>query len=189
MISKDAFKLRTMFFFQSVLLALGLVLINGYSASSATFRYTSATTETIYTEGETTINGVTYDGTFINSIFDPFAMMFRQFSGLFSITDGSLGEAVAVAAVQTNPSDRTLLGEEGIARTEYLANLQDVALIPEVITLPEGLSEFDFKFIPAPVAGTPTVLARGWSVEKVSEPGAIVAIGFLGSGLLMMGKG
>ena len=177
-----------MFFFKSFLLALSLISIHAYSASSATFRYKSETTETTYTEGETTVNGVTYDGTFVNSIFDPFAMMFRRFSGFFSVTDGSLGEAVAVAAVQTNPTNRLSLGEEGIARTEYLAEPQDVASIPGAITFPSSLSEFDFKFAPAPVAETPTVLARGWSVETVSEPGIIVALGFFGGSLLMMGK-
>lgn len=177
-----------MVFFKSVFLALGLILINGYSASSATFRYTFGTTETIYTEGETTVNGVTYDGTFVNSIFDFFSMMPRQFSGLFSVTDGSLGEAVAVAAVQTNPTNRLLFGEEGIARTEYFANLQDATSIPGAVTFPPGLSEFDLKFVPAPVANTPTVLAQGWSAERVNEPGVIVAICFLAGGLLIKRK-
>lgn len=172
----------------SVLLGLSFVFISGNSASSATFKYRSGTTETTYTKGEITRNGVTYDGTFINSIFDPFAMMFRQFSGVFSITNGSLGEAVAVAAVQISPIDRTLLAEEGIARTEYFANLQDVASIPGAITFPPGLREFDFKFVPAPIAGAPTVLAQGWSVSKVSEPGAIFALAFLGSSLFKIGK-
>ena len=172
----------------SVLFGLSFVCVTEHSASSATFKYTSGTTETIYIEGETTREGITYDGTFINSIFDPFAQMFRQFSGVFSIINGSLGEAVTVAAVQISPIDRLSLGEEGIARTEYLADLQDVALIPGAITFPPGLREFDFKFVPAPVAGVPTVLARGWSVNRVNEPGAIVTLGFLGGGLLMIRK-
>lgn len=172
--------------FTRILLALVIVFVNGYAASSATFRYRSGTTETTYTKDETTRDGITYDGTFVNSVFDPFAQIARQFFGLFSVTDGLLGEAVTVAAVQTRPIDRTSLGEEGIARTEYLANLQDVDLIPGAITFPPGLSKFDFKFVPAPIAGTPTILAQGWSVEKVSEPGVIVAISFLGFGLLLM---
>ena len=172
----------------SILLGLSFVCITGNSVSSATFKYTSRTTQTIYTEGKTTRDGVTYDGTFINFIFDPFAQMFRQFSGVFSITNGSLGEAVAVAAVQISPRDRLSLGEEGIARTEYLANLQDVALVPGAITFPPGLREFDFKFVPAPVAGVPTVLAQGWSVNKISEPGAIITLGLLGMGLLIRKK-
>lgn len=177
-----------MFFFQSLILALTLVSITGRFTSCATFRYISGTTETTYTEGKTTVNGTTYDGTFTNAVFDPFAMIFRQFSGLFSVTDGSLGEAVAVAAVQTNPSDRILLGEEGIARTEYFTELQNVALIPEAITFPPSLREFDFKFAPAPVANAPTVLARGWSVEKVNEPGILVAMGFFYVGLMIIRK-
>ena len=121
-------------------------------------------------------------------MFDPIAMMFRQFSGLFSITDGSLGKAVAVATVQTSPIDRTSLGEEGIARIEYFADSQDVALVPGAVSFPPNLSEFDFKFIPASVAGSPTVLTQGWSVEKVNEPHVIAALGFLGAGFLMMNK-
>lgn len=113
----------------------------------------------------------------------------HRISSFFSITEGSLGEAVAVKAVQTSPEDRTALGEEGIAQIEYFAFLQDVASLPNAVTVPPGLSEFDFKFVPAPIAGAPTVVSKGWEVASVPEPGTAIALGFLGGSMLLTKKG
>ena len=170
------------------LLALNLVFTSSQPAFSATFRYRTAITDSLYTEGRTTIAGVTYDGTFSNSIFDPFARIFRQFSGFFSVTQGSLGTAVAVRAVQSSPEDRTSLGEEGIALIQYLADAQDVSSIPNAFIFPAGLTEFDFKFVPAPIANSPTVLSKGWSVETVPEPSIVAALGLLGSCTFLVKK-
>jgi hypothetical protein len=170
------------------MLALNLVFTSSQPAFSATFRYKTAITDTLYTEGRTTIGGVTYDGTFKNSIFDPFAQIFRQFSGFFSVSQGSLGGAVTVRAVQSSPEDRTSLGEQGIALSQYLADAQDVASIPNAVIFPAGLTEFDFKFVPAPIAKSPTVLSKGWSVETVPEPSIVGVLGLLGSYMFVVKK-
>ncbi|MEL7039666.1 MAG: hypothetical protein AAFO04_29255 [Cyanobacteria bacterium J06592_8] len=157
-------------------------------AQSATFIYQTATIESVYTERPTTINNITYDGIFQNSVFDPFAMRFREFSGFFVVTEGSLGGAMAVQAVQNSPVDRTTLGGSGIAEIEYFSFLQDATSVPDAVSIPPGLSEFNFQFVPASVAGTPTVISQGWFVTSVPEPITLVALGLIPGSLLFSKK-
>lgn len=177
---------------KNVLIAIATLLstwswgmIAPQDALGATFRYQTTVTDTRLSENPTSVNGVLYDGTFENFIFDPFAMMFRRFSGLFAVETGTLGEAVSILAVQTTPTDRTSLGEAGIARIEYLAEPQDITSVPGSLVIPPGLSEFDFQFIPAPVAGQPTVVTQNWTVTQVRDPSTVIALSFLGSCLLL----
>ena len=84
--------------------ALSLAFINGNPVQAATFRYTIAQSETLYKEDKTILNGVEYDGSFINSVFDPVTNVTNDMFGFFSIISGSLGKAMAVEAVQKKPS-------------------------------------------------------------------------------------
>lgn len=137
----------------TTLSVFGLTLFDTHPAQSATFKYTTAVGETIYTENSTNVNGANYDGTFVNSIFDPFAQTFREFSGFFVITRGSSRFApIRLSSLQAQ-----------------------LNLI--------------FSSFGAPVAGSPTVVSRGWSVERIPEPNIVLALALLsGSGMLFIKK-
>ena len=166
--------------------AICLVLAATPAAIAASFRYTTLTTNAIYTEGETAIAGSSYDGTFANTTFNPFSGLSQTFSGFYQVQDGKLGEAVSLIAVQKRPTDRTGLGADGTARIEYLATPQLVATVPGAFTVPPGLTEFDFKFSPAAVANAPVFLSNGWTVESVPEPNtSLLWLGLLGLGSLI----
>jgi hypothetical protein len=46
-----------------------------------------------------------------------------------------------------------------------------------------------FGLFGAPVAGNPTVVSRGWSVERIPEPNIVLALALLGgSGMLFTKK-
>ena len=167
--------------------ALSLAFINGNPVQAATFRYTIAQSETLYKEDKTILNGVEYDGSFINSVFDPVTNVTNDMFGFFSIISGSLGKAMAVEAVQKSPVDRTTLGDLWTVQAEYLATPEAVTKVPGAVTQPPGLTEFDFKFVPSKASGEPTVLSKGWSAEKVPEPSAILSLGVF-SGLLLLKK-
>ena len=47
---------------------------------------------------------------------------------------------------------------------------QPVTTVPDGFTVPPGITEFDFKFVPAAVAGAPVILSNGWVAELLSEP-------------------
>lgn len=167
---------------------LGVALVTMSPSMAATFRYTTLTTQTVYTEGPTVIAGTPYDGTFVNNIFNPFSGLAQTFSGFYRIQTGTLGEAVSLNAVQQRPTDRTDLGDIGITRIEYFATPQPVAAIPGAFTVPPGLTEFDFQFVPAAVAGAPVVLSQGWSAESVPESSSpLMWAGFVGLGLGLKG--
>lgn len=74
------------------------------------------------------------------------------------------------------------------ALAEYLADAQDVSSIPNAFIFPASLTEFNFKFVPAPIANSPTVLSKGWSVETVPEPSIVAALGLLGSCTFLVKK-
>ena len=162
---------------------LSFVLFDAPLALSATFRYKTSITDTLFTENPTIVNGIHYDGTFENSIFNPFSQTFIQFFGFFAIEEGVLGESVSLKAVQNSPVDRTFLGESGITQIQYFNQLQNVATIPDALVIPPNLSQFDFKFVPATVANRPTVVTQGWTVSRVPESDLVIALGFLGIGL------
>ncbi|MDY7012709.1 MAG: PEP-CTERM sorting domain-containing protein [Cyanobacteriota bacterium] len=165
------------------------VLFSGLPANSATFLYVGGTSETRYTEGSTTFNGITYDGVFETTFFSPISMSVLELSGFFSIVGGMLGEAVSIRAVQQSPEDRTGIGDAGVTQTDYSDTLQDVASLSEpFLTIPPGLTEFDFKFVPGPIANAPTVVSKGWTVTLVPEPSSAIALAFLGGGLLATNK-
>ncbi len=172
----------------TVLSVVSSVMVDVPTALSATFRYKTSVTDTLFTEEPTSVNGVLYDGTFENFIFDPFAMRFRGFFGLFSLEEGILGGSISVRAVQTSPIDRTFIGEEGIAKIEYLAFPENVATVPGALIIPPNLGKFDFKFIPAPVARQPTVVTVDWTVTQVPEPNTVLALSFLGFSLFLTKK-
>ena len=155
---------------------LGMTLITMQPARPATFQYTTLTTKTVYTEDPTVIAGAPYDGVFVNNIFNPFLGLEQTFSGFYRIQMGKLGEAVFLRTVQQRPTDRTDIGEAGIANIEYLETPQTVAAIPDAFLAPPGLTEFDFKFVSAAVAGAPVVLSKGWSAELVPESNHPLAI-------------
>ncbi|MGB3296553.1 MAG: hypothetical protein WBB01_26505 [Phormidesmis sp.] len=164
--------------------AVCLVLTAASSSIAASFRYTTLTNQTTYTEGATAIAGSPYEGTFTNTIFNPFSGLAQTFSGFYQVQSGKLGEAVSLIAVQKRPTDRTGLGDDGTTRIEYLATPQSVATVPGAFTVPPGLAEFDFKFSPAVVASAPVVLSNGWVAESVPEPStAFTLLGLLGLGL------
>ena len=94
---------------------------------------------------------------------------------------------MAVEAVQKSPIDRTTLGDLWAVQVEYLATAEAVTTVPGAVTQPPGLTEFDFKFVPTKAIGGPTVLSKGWSSEKVPEPGAVLSLGVF-SGLLLLKK-
>ena len=169
--------------------ALSLAFINGNPVQAATFRYTAGRTETLYKEDKTILNGVEYDGSFINSVFNPDTNERFEASGFFSIISGFLGKAMALEAVQKSPVDQTALADLWTAQVEYLATAETVATVPgAVLTRPPGLTEFDFKFVPPKVTGRPTVLYKGWSSEKVPEPSAVLSLGVFSSLLLLKKK-
>lgn len=163
---------------------LGVALVTMSPAVAATFRYTTLTTQTVYSEGSTVVAGTSYDGTFVNTIFNPFFGLTQTFSGFYRIQTGMLGEAVSLSAVQQSPTDRTGIGDIGITRIEYLATPQPVDTVPGAFTVPPGLTDFDFQFVPAAVAGAPVVLSQGWSAESVPESSSpLLWVGLLGLGL------
>ena len=164
---------------------LSLVLLHTPLALSATFRYNTSVTDTLFTENPTTVNGISYDGTFVNFIFNPFTMSFNRFFGFFAVEQGMLGESLSLRAVQTSPVDRTSLGESGIAQIEYFDQVQDVTTVPGALIIPPNLRQFDFKFIPATVANQPTVVTQGWTVSRVPESDFLLAFGFLATGLFL----
>lgn len=166
---------------------LSLKIVEARPALSATFKYTTLSTETTFTENSISVNGTVYDGTFTNTVSSgPFQF---KFSGFFSVVSGTLGGAMSVRAVQESPIDRTMLGEEGIAQIGYLAQPQDVASVSgNIRVLPPNITQYDFIFVPAPVAaqqGEPTDLRLGWSVAQVPEPSLTLALGLIGGGLFL----
>ena len=168
--------------------ALSLAFINGKPVQAATFRYTTQRSDTLYKKDKTILNGVEYDGSFINSVFNPDTNERFEASGFFSIISGSLGEAMALEAVQKSPVDQTALADLWTTQVEYLASPEAVTTVPgAVVTRPPGLTEFDFKFVPPKVTGRPTFLYKGWSSEKVPEPSALLSLGVF-SGLLLLKK-
>ncbi|MGF1521865.1 MAG: hypothetical protein ACFBSF_06030 [Leptolyngbyaceae cyanobacterium] len=167
----------------TVAATLGGVWMTGASAIAASFRYITPTTNTLYTEAPAVVAGIPYDGTFINTIFNPFLEAEQTFSGFYQIQTGQLGEALSLRAVQQSPTDRTELGEAGITRIEYFDVPQPVADIPGAFVVPPGLTDFDFQFVPATVAGAPVVLSQGWSAVQVPEPKSTWNMLFLGLGL------
>lgn len=170
--------------------ALSLETIVTEPALCATFNYTTFSTETTFTQNPTLINDTPYDGSFTNTV--SFGSFQLKFSGFFSVVSGTLGKAISVRAVQKNPVDRTLLGEDGIAQIQYLAQPQDVASVPgNIRVFPPNLTEYDFIFIPAPVAarlGEPTDLRLGWRASKVPEPNLIAALGVISLGFFCLKK-
>lgn len=169
--------------------ALSLEVSVSRPALSATFNYTTISTKTSFTQNPTQVNGMPYDGTFTNTV--SFGAFQFAFSGFFSVVSGTLGKALSVKAVQKSPIDRTKLGEKGIAQIEYLSEPQDVAsVVGNIRVFPPNLTQYDFIFVPAPVAaelGEPTDLRLGWSVKQVSEPSITFALGLVG-GLLLLTK-
>lgn len=168
----------------TVAATLGGVVMTMPPAIAASFRYTTLTTNTLYTEDPTVVAGIAYDGTFINTIFNPFLGAEQIFAGFYQIQTGQLGEALSLRAVQQNPTDRTGLGDAGITRIEYFDSLQPVVDVPGAFVVPPGLTDFDFQFVPASVAGAPVVLSQGWSAVQVPEPNLTLPIlCFVGLGL------
>ena len=177
----SAYKLAT-----TISATLGVALIMMQSSRAASFQYTTLTTKSVYTEDPTVIAGAPYDGVFVNNIFNPFLGLEQTFFGFYRVQTGELGEAVSLRAVQQRPTNRTEFGEDGLTRIEYLATPQTVDAVPGAFAIPPGLTEFDFKFVPAAVANAPVVLSKGWTAKPTPEsnnPLALVCVLGLGLGL------
>lgn len=152
------------------------ILFTAAPSLAVTFRYTTPTTTTLYTEDEVTVAGVTFDGSFDNTIFNPFSNSEQTFSGFYTLQSGTLGEAVSIQAVQQSPIDRTGYFEAGLSNIEYLAQPVPIPSDTGVFAALPDMSFYDFRLDPAPISDAPTVLSRGWEAEKVPEPGSGLVI-------------
>jgi hypothetical protein len=194
---------------------LGLAVISANLAQAATFRYTLANLEgfTEYTEGEITVDGVTYDGTFLSAAVNPVTAQLVEATGSFNILEGSLGGPVTIEFLR---EDYRVAGRDGIITLKYFASPQDIDTIPsEIAKLPEdtqeGVSEvkvvkipddsletYDVLSLPSEFFAFPEfrddegkitpIVGQGWSATQVPEGSTTFAICLLGAGLLVKKK-
>lgn len=143
---------------------------------ASTFRYTTPTTTTLYNEGETTVAGLTFDGTFENTVLNPFSGLEQTFSGFYRVQAGQMGEAMSIEAVQQSPTDRTGYLEAGLSSIQYLVAPEPVSSVADGFTVVAGMTSFDFRLDPAAISEAPTLLSQGWRAEKVPEPSSLLAM-------------
>lgn len=152
---------------------------------AGTFRYTTPTTTTLYTEEKVTVSGITFDGLFNNTVFNPFSKQEQTFSGFYKLQSGEMGSAMSIQAVQQSPTDRTSYLEAGLSSIQYLAAPEALSTVPNGFSVLPDMTTFDFMLTPASISNAPTLLSNGWRAETVPEPSGLLMI--LSTALLGLG--
>ena len=192
--------------------AMGLAFLNANPAQAQTlpYRYVLDSVEgyTDYTEEEVTVDGVTYDGTFVSGAVNIATNELVEVSGTFTILDGTLGGPVSLEFLR---EDYREAGRDGLITLVYLpeplgldtlpsvisqlpADTQEGLAPVEVVKVPDdSLEAYDVLSIPAQEFafpefrdddGNPTpIIGLGWSATPVPEPSSVLGLLLVGGGL------
>lgn len=159
---------------------------------------------TDFTIDPITVDGVNYDGTFVNAAINPATQELVFANGVYKVLEGSLGEPSSL--VEILREDYSVAGREGVITLEFFDSPQaldtvtdEIAQLPEdtqeglspdtVVTLPFGepVEQYDWLVIPAEefafpefrdTEGNPApIVGEGWSVRAYESRREIYAGG------------
>ena len=157
-----------------------------------------------FTVDPMTIDGVDYDGTFVNAAINPATQELAFASGVYQVLEGSLGESESL--IEILREDYAIAGREGVITLEFYDAARPLDTVPDeiaqlpqdtqedlspdtVVTLPfgESVEQYDWLVIPAEEfafdvfrdsEGNPApIVGEGWSVEEYESRRQIFAGG------------